>query len=750
MDHLYCHTNDNSSSNNYIRANSGHTADMVAVLKEIKQLKAMLLLHLDLIQEQSDQLMSKDKMMGILKKENELLRVRLERYDRRYATTPVLTTTTTQASSSILSTTTTAPVQTNNKNNIILQQQQNNIKKDLIRGGDDTIINNTSDLPEIKAKCDILKKFSTKLLNNCSMKLTTLSETIESKYKICDFDDQQDHRLVKSIAATGITTTTTATTKLPTTIIQSTVPPPSSSSPPPLIMTSTGQPQMIDTKAGILTTSQGNEGNSIIGERDGKFITKIILQRIQAANKDICDDKMIIKSEEYETDVTDIIDFVANMDTVPASPIRINKDALVKKSPITTITATTHPDTTAVDVSDFLVDSVVEKKVEKPIADTKRAAERVRVGRKVDHRRRRHRDAKLAQLGITVRKRRRGRLTAAERRIERERLIAARAANSSTQNDADGTNHTGSNLEQQQQQENMAESMIKRGIPGAIGSGISNIRRQVKPMTTTQMYLSREWQMDEIEAEVNKQIADMGGDERHHTESEDVNLEIPRWTVKESPGLYSIEGTEDLSPDIFARRHARLEHDEKKRKKWDVQRIREQRTIERLKRRHCKDELLENYKDPEDMNTFFPTAESIRYIMVTDELPVQAFGEAIPSIHFSEFGLPWIHNRTPTTAVTSVPALSLLSFTSTTPIVTHPPPPPPPPPPLHQASTSPSTASAVYNSRTYDSRHQQQKHTSIVFAKKKLVRRHHTLTTASSLATTPTRGRSGKRSIYQR
>lgn len=84
LDHVYCHT---SESKNYIRANhvSGNGAggagvpvaagqDVMAILKENKQLKAMLILHLDLIQEQSDQLMAKDKVLNSLRDEAENLR----------------------------------------------------------------------------------------------------------------------------------------------------------------------------------------------------------------------------------------------------------------------------------------------------------------------------------------------------------------------------------------------------------------------------------------------------------------------------------------------------------------------------------------------------------------------------------------------------------------------------------------------------------------------------------------------------
>lgn len=52
-------------------------------LTEVKHLKELLLLHLDLIQQQSEQLVTKDKLLAALKEENETLKLRLERMDRR-------------------------------------------------------------------------------------------------------------------------------------------------------------------------------------------------------------------------------------------------------------------------------------------------------------------------------------------------------------------------------------------------------------------------------------------------------------------------------------------------------------------------------------------------------------------------------------------------------------------------------------------------------------------------------------------
>lgn len=159
-------------------------------------------------------------------------------------------------------------------------------------------------------------------------------------------------------------------------------------------------------------------------------------------------------------------------------------------------------------------------------------------------------------------------------------------------------------------------------------------------MTTTELYHTREWQMDEIEVLVNKQISDCGED----LNVDEINLETPRWCIREtSNGAFSGDGMEDLSDDVFIKRHARLEHAEKKRKKWDVQRIREIRNIERLKRRHCKNEIDNNEQTAESMTSFYPSPENVKYVQVAAELPVVAFGEFITASTGAEFSLPWDH-----------------------------------------------------------------------------------------------------------
>ncbi|KAK9879609.1 hypothetical protein WA026_006673 [Henosepilachna vigintioctopunctata] len=122
-------------------------------------------------------------------------------------------------------------------------------------------------------------------------------------------------------------------------------------------------------------------------------------------------------------------------------------------------------------------------------------------------------------------------------------------------------------------------------------------------------------------------------------------LEVPRWRVKVYASCYSMEGTENLDDEVFLRRHNRLEIDERRRKKWDVQRIREQRVIEKLKQRQ---ERIDSHFKFDNSNglgvPFWPMLDDIKFIEICDELAVSAFGVPIPKICPSEFILPWLNS----------------------------------------------------------------------------------------------------------
>ncbi|XP_014467748.1 PREDICTED: male-specific lethal 1 homolog [Dinoponera quadriceps] len=131
------------------------------------------------------------------------------------------------------------------------------------------------------------------------------------------------------------------------------------------------------------------------------------------------------------------------------------------------------------------------------------------------------------------------------------------------------------------------------------------------------------------------------------------SLEVPNWRVKIYTSCYTMEGTENLDDEIFNKRHLKLENDERRRKRWDVQRIREQRHIEKLKQRqerqnHQATCYNTNHTGPcpssleeETITSLWPDVDQIQSLQVDPHLPVTAFGTPIPSFTPSEFSLPW-------------------------------------------------------------------------------------------------------------
>lgn len=155
-------------------------------------------------------------------------------------------------------------------------------------------------------------------------------------------------------------------------------------------------------------------------------------------------------------------------------------------------------------------------------------------------------------------------------------------------------------------------------------------------ITTNSDYILCDWQKSEAErdAEVEPLLR--------------ASLEIPSWTTKERTYhcAYPVEATEEMTDDTFTKRHTKFETDERRRKKWDVQRLREQKQVERLKKRYLKDEYDEKEQKMEhkSITSFYPSADQIKYIQIVEELPVLAFGEPIPSIPETDFALAWKPN----------------------------------------------------------------------------------------------------------
>ncbi|XP_024242452.1 male-specific lethal 1-like 1 isoform X1 [Oncorhynchus tshawytscha] len=87
---------------------------------------------------------------------------------------------------------------------------------------------------------------------------------------------------------------------------------------------------------------------------------------------------------------------------------------------------------------------------------------------------------------------------------------------------------------------------------------------------------------------------------------------------------------EMLDDSVFLKRHAKLELDEKRRKRWDIQRIREQRMFQRLQQRMNKKKGIQE-SEPE-VSSFYPDTEDVESIIITPFLPVVAFGRPLPKL----------------------------------------------------------------------------------------------------------------------
>lgn len=140
----------------------------------------------------------------------------------------------------------------------------------------------------------------------------------------------------------------------------------------------------------------------------------------------------------------------------------------------------------------------------------------------------------------------------------------------------------------------------------------------------------------------------------------DNKEEIPGWRLKPIAPSYAMEGTENIEDETILKRHQKHENDEKRRKRWDVQRIREQRHVARLRARYDepsstavtadnsgKEPILsasitvENKK--ETMATLVPNPyDDAESILVQDKLPVSVFGCVLPNLGNKEFTLPWL------------------------------------------------------------------------------------------------------------
>lgn len=505
LDHVYC--SDNSNYRNATINNA--SVDLKALRKENKQLQAMLLLHLDLIQEQSNQIIAKDKQLLQLREENEQLRARSERRTSK---------------------------------------------------GNSSIAGKTSNSPTIDSYFTVTDASRNRLSDSNQIK------TLASR--LSDIDRNNEENDIKS--------------------------------------SSEKQTNSINFKEQTIIEKNSINKNrfseaSVIGNNNGKLISKIILQRKQSETGE----KIFIRTKNVDINKQHKIDTEIGKERI-TNIIKTEKMEIDK-----------HSNEYESRISRFDDKSNDTKKLTVSInnasqINTENNNEQKRKIENIQAKETRQVRVVLEKIPCTI---------GSTVNVSNSMTINSNASSIQTNNTtAETTNH-------------------------ATGSMQPFMRRQSTRqnyLSTTKEYMTREWQLDEIQAEVNQLITD------EPCKGASECLEIPKWKTWEYSGTREPPPEyEDLSDGAFKRRHERFLLDERKRKKWDVQRIREQRTIERLKRRHCKDEMNQLNQDNE-IYSFFPPAENLKVIHLTNEYPVSAFGEVIPAIQPCEFSLPWLRSSSST------------------------------------------------------------------------------------------------------
>ncbi|XP_041939730.1 male-specific lethal 1-like 1 [Alosa alosa] len=150
-------------------------------------------------------------------------------------------------------------------------------------------------------------------------------------------------------------------------------------------------------------------------------------------------------------------------------------------------------------------------------------------------------------------------------------------------------------------------------------------------MTTTEMYLCC-WKQPPLSPL------------REASPKKEEDVDIPSWRENSMEPLNEkTDIPENLDDNVFLKRHSKLELDEKRRKRWDIQRIREQRMLQRLQQRMEKKVAIQETEP--DLMSFYPETEDVESIVITPFLPVMAFGRPLPNLSPENFELPWLDDR---------------------------------------------------------------------------------------------------------
>lgn len=645
LDHVYCSDNSNYRNTTHVNL-SASAADLKALRKENKQLQAMLLLHLDLIQEQSNQLIAKDKQLLQMREENERLRLKCERnviVERRSNNNKYGS----NVTQKVLNTSGGSPTIDSFFTTIDSSQSHRTSYEN-----EKTKFSNNITSQKTVSKNSILVEDHRPVINDIRHNVASNSYTIKHADTVTLFDDD------KSNIASSVNQLKDR---------------------PKIVTASTNNNRNASSDKPMPIKYRTIESN-IIGHNNGKLISKIILQRKQSENGE----KIFVRTKNVDMSnnkpggdswsaVRMIKKEVIDNDSVkiPATSIALSKTSTASAVSSTMVSHSAEKSTRAPIYNNdqsLLADTsepespkptspIIDCQLKSTIKIENEVFEPYQKSSEDETLNESEPEESMAEPHEPPENMQCDASNEPDEQIEEKAMSSSSMSPTVALSTSSVTSPisivNACDNEQSAQLSASCSNEIANSSTANINNTFSNSNAGTTilyPMskrhmarnlyvTTTKEYKTREWQLDEIELELKQLITD----EPIKDEENEANLETPKWRTwelssnREAPVAREYE---DLRDDVFARRHARFLLDERKRKKWDVQRIREQRTIERLKRRHCKDELNQ-LNNCNEILSFYPSADQMKTIQLTDELPVSAFGELIPLLPPVEFALPY-------------------------------------------------------------------------------------------------------------
>merc|ERR1712079_215246 len=118
--------------------------------------------------------------------------------------------------------------------------------------------------------------------------------------------------------------------------------------------------------------------------------------------------------------------------------------------------------------------------------------------------------------------------------------------------------------------------------------------------------------------------------------------ESTSWRIKSTNPLYSQDSSgpaENISDQNLLKRHDKFEKEEKQRKRWDLQRLREEQQLQSPRARQEKQIIAVNQLKKEELPSILPNLEAATHICVGEYLPVSAFGRPLPVLPQTSFSL---------------------------------------------------------------------------------------------------------------